>query len=160
VSPQQWHALFAQGIVIKDVSHKFFTTSSQPPPAGGQATHSFNSVLDMSISLDGGNTYQFARASAPVQVSVGSPGSDNSRFYDTEMTSLSVSGLPGGVMIRESPTLPSRGGTLAFSESDGSYRIHSFFDIFTELSTDGGATWSPATNGPVRMQLQEVVPEV
>src|SRR5207244_12557307 len=48
VSPDQWHALFAQGIVISNVSHKFFT-DSQPPPTGTNI-HSFNSVVDMSIS--------------------------------------------------------------------------------------------------------------
>src|SRR5262249_15025564 len=60
---------------------------------------------------------------------------------------------PGGLMIRESPTLPSRGQTEITPQADGTYRIGSFFDIFVELSTDGGATWSGATNGPVRMQL-------
>src|SRR5262249_26234691 len=32
--------------------------------------------------------------------------------------------------------------------------------IFTEISTDGGASWSGATNGPVRMELTDLAPEV
>ena len=63
-------------------------------------------------------------------------------------------------MIRESPTEPSRGGTEIDAQSGGTYKINSFFDVFTELSLDGGATWSPATNGPVRMQLTTQAPEV
>src|SRR5262249_40115187 len=43
VSPQLWHALFAQGIVIRDVRHKLFTGSLVPPPAGGTNVHNFNS---------------------------------------------------------------------------------------------------------------------
>ena len=56
-------------------------------------------------------------------------------------------------MIRNSPTEPSRGQAEMDAQPDGTYQISSFFDIFTELSLDGGASWSPATNGPVRVQL-------
>ena len=31
--------------------------------------------------------------------------------------------------------------------------VSSFFDIFTEISVDGGATWSPATTGPAEVSL-------
>ena len=159
VSPAQWHALFAQGIVIKDVSHKFFTGSLQPPAAGGTNTHSINSTLDMQVSTDGGNTFQSVRATAPVQISVVNPGPGNSGHYDTEMTGLSFT-LPSGVMIRESPTEPSRGATEITGDPDFDLSISSFFDIFTELSLDGGATWSAATNGPVRMELKQPAIEV
>src|SRR5690349_18710181 len=82
-------------------------------------------------------------------------------LYDTEMTSLDVSsGLPGGVMIRESPSLPSRGGVAVLPQADGTYRIHSFFDIFPEISTDGGATWNGSTSGPVHLRLVDRAPEV
>src|SRR6185369_6360743 len=84
ISPQLWHALFAQGIVIKDVSHKFFTGSFPPPSTGTTDTHSFNSVIDMSISTDGGNSFQFVRVQAPVTVGVSGVGSGNSGFFDTE----------------------------------------------------------------------------
>jgi hypothetical protein len=159
VSPQQWHALYAQGIVIRDVRHKFFTDSHPPPPTGGTTTHLFNSQLDIQVSTDGGNTFQTVRvSSAPVQVQVSSASAGSDAMYDTEMLSLNLT-LPSGAMVRESPTEPSRGGTRIVAEADGSYRISSFFDIFTELSTDGGASWSPASNGPVRVELQSLTPE-
>jgi hypothetical protein len=159
VSPATYHALFAQGIVLKDVRHKFFTLSSPLPPPGGTETETFGSQLDMQLSTDGGNTYRYVRAPATVQVQVTSLGSSSNTLYDTEMLGLSFS-VPGtAVMVRESPTLPSRGQTQVMPQSDGTYRISSFFDIFTELSLDGGATWSSASNGPVRVQLQQSAPE-
>src|SRR5437763_899645 len=57
VSPQQWHALYAQCIVISNVTHKFFTDSHQPPTPGNTDTHSFGSVLNLDVSLDGGATF-------------------------------------------------------------------------------------------------------
>src|ERR1043166_4900551 len=68
------------------------------------------------------------------------------------MLSLSLSGgtLPGGVMVRESPTRASLGRTSVRSDASG-YQIGSFFDIFTELSHDGGAPWPPSAAGPGRM---------
>ena len=93
-----------------------------------------------------------------VTVANASSSSDNT-IYDTEMTSLNAA-LPNGMMIRDSQTEPSRGETEIDAQPDGTYQITSFFDIFTELSLDGGNTWSPATNGPVRVQLTPQAPEV
>src|SRR6185295_11782231 len=53
ISPAKWHALYAQGIVITNVRHKLFTQSLPPPPAGGSNVHTFDSTLDLQISLDG-----------------------------------------------------------------------------------------------------------
>ena len=158
VSPAQWHALFAQGVVIKDVSHRLFTGALLPPAPGVTNTENFNSQIDLQVSTDGGNTYQYVRVAAPVQVTVANHGSSANALYDTEMTMLSLN-LPNGVMIRESPTEPSRGQTEIEAQSDGTFRVSSFFDVFTELSLDGGASWAPATNGPVRVQLQAQAPE-
>ena len=162
VSPAQWHALYAQGIVIKDVRHKLFTQGLQPPPAGGTNLESFGSILDLQVSTDGGNTFQAVRVQAPVQVAVSSIGSGNSGMFDAQMSSLSAT-VPAGsmnLMLRASQTEPSRGGTQMDAQPDGTFRISSFFDIFTEVSLDGGKTWSPPTNGPVRMQLTSEAPEV
>jgi hypothetical protein len=79
---------------------------------------------------------------------------------DTETLQLNISGgnIPQGVMIRESPTLPSPGGTSVARLSDGEFRISSFFDIFTEITVNGGQTWVPAT-GPARVTLICLAPE-
>jgi hypothetical protein len=56
------------------------------------------------------------------------------------------SGAGGMFMIRESPTRQSQGMT-GIRESPSlsrPYAIDSFFDVFTELSLDGGQTWFPS----------------
>src|SRR5262249_59807670 len=42
------------------------------------------------------------------------------------------------------PTLQSLGQTRIDTLGSG-FRVTSFFDVFTELSTDGGANWTPST---------------
>ena len=61
--------------------------------------------------------------------------------FNTEMLKLDLSGP--GFMIRESPTLASTGKTTVTDIGGGLYKIDSFFDVFTELSIDGGRTWMP-----------------
>jgi hypothetical protein len=80
----------------------------------------------------------------------------------TEMVMLDLQGVvnvPGvgtvPFMIRESPSLPSTGQTTITNLGGGMYHIDSFFDVFTELSIDGGNSWIPSV-GPNRMEL---VPE-
>jgi hypothetical protein len=59
--------------------------------------------------------------------------------FNTEMTQLDLSGP--GVLLQESPTKASTGQTKIENMGGGLYQITSFFDVFTELSLDGGATW-------------------
>ena len=56
------------------------------------------------------------------------------------LASLFLSGDVGGhdIQIRESPTLASLGETYIMDIGGGLYDIDSFFDVFTELSVDGG----------------------
>jgi hypothetical protein len=68
-------------------------------------------------------------------------------YFDTEMLQLDIQGgaLPPGARLRESPTLPSLGKTTIQPLSPtGPFQIGSFFDVFTELSFDDGAIWTPA----------------
>jgi hypothetical protein len=46
-------------------------------------------------------------------------------------------------MVRESPTKQSLGRQTIAPDPRG-YRVSSFFDVFLELSTDGGGSWNPA----------------
>src|SRR6185503_9569944 len=96
VSPQQWHAYFAQGIVIRNVSHrKFFQQNPPPlPPPGGSQTHSFSSEVAFELSQDGGNTFQPMTAPASVQARVTGTSDDygDTRFFDTEMLALNAQG--------------------------------------------------------------------
>ncbi|MCE9620031.1 MAG: hypothetical protein K8R92_08975 [Planctomycetes bacterium] len=88
----------------------------------------------------------------------------STRLYDTEMLALNieVNTPTGPLMIRESPTLQST-GKYAIRESpifptfDSEFRITSFFDVFTELSLDGGQTWIPA-DGAGHFDIGPTVP--
>ncbi len=76
-------------------------------------------------------------------------------FFDTEMLQLDISGdnLPSGMRLRESPTLASTGKTAISPAPGGGFIIDSFFDVFTELSMNGGLTWQASTGAPPRMRF-------
>jgi hypothetical protein len=132
---------------------------AQAPPTTGPDTVSCDAQLDLELSTDDGASFQAVRCPAPLAMQVAPASAGADQLFDTEMLSLSCS-VPGTiVMIRESPTEPSRGQTEMRAQADGTYRISSFFDIFLELSLDGGLTWTPATCGPIRLALQDQAPE-
>lgn len=154
VSPADWHANFAAGIVIKNVIHSGFTDSFPPPPPSQYDTHSFGSRIDGMVSMDNGQNYQpfWATGNVTVRIASGTD-SGNTRNFDTEMLQLDISGgsLPPGVMIRESPTQTTPGQTSI--TSGDYYAIDSFFDVYIELSLDGGANWYPSQSPPAHMEL-------
>lgn len=81
-------------------------------------------------------------------------------FYDTELLQLDISGgnLPPSMRLRESPTLASTGRTAISSAPGGGFMVDSFFDVFTELSLDGGQSWMNSTGAPPRMRFTGAVP--
>src|SRR5262249_32163206 len=90
--------------------------------------------------------------SANVTVQIGNAGTQGAdQVFSTEMLSLDLIG-PGGIRLRESPTRPSL-GQVRMQQTASGYSIGSFFDIFTELSTDGGQTWMQ-TDTPAHVELQ------
>src|SRR6185436_1718576 len=134
ISPALWHVLYAQGIVIRDVRHRFFTDSFPPPPLDTTETHSFGSQVDFEVSFDNGATFQPGSGNAQVTVRIThTQDVGGVSVYDTEMLQLDLTGT--GFMLRESPTLQSTGQTTVRPVAGG-YLIGSFFDIFTEVSTD------------------------
>src|ERR1051325_10344445 len=96
ISPTLFHLLLQNGIVIRDIKHLFFTQSSPPPlPGSGPQSHHFDSQVDM-------------------------------QMYTTEMTALNLQFAANGqtIMLRESPTRRSEGGTaIEPAASDGTRRI-------------------------------------
>jgi hypothetical protein len=122
-----------------------------------------NEIEDLTVSVPGkvsvnGSPAQPANGSGPsTWVAFGKAGNTTGTF-NTEMLSMNLSGTSpfGPFMIRESPTLASLGQTSITDIGGGLYRIDSFFDVFTELSIDGGQTWMPDTSGPARVDLMPV----
>ena len=161
-----YHARFTDGTNVFDLTnpiHGGFTACVAPPVSGSQV-HSFGSTVFFDLSINNGPSSQF---SAPAAVSVMVTFNNllgPTRFFDTEMIQLDISGgtLPPGVLVRESPTLQSTGKTSIEDLGGGLFKIDSFFDIFTELSLDNGASWLPSTdnqNQPASGRVTLIVPE-
>jgi hypothetical protein len=125
-------------------------------PVGADEIETFFSQLDAQGDISPGGPLAFTANGLVTTIVLGKVGNVTGTF-NTEMLAMNISGgtLPPGVMIRESPTLPSLGQTTIAPIGGGLFHIDSFFDVFTELSIDGGQTWIPA-NGSERMTL---VPE-
>jgi hypothetical protein len=141
------------GLYQIDSFFDVFTELQQVPPPGPGAT-SIDSFVDVftEIGLSSPPGGPFLIRESPTRQStirmtfIGPTPTGDGTVFDTEMLSLDLSGGNlGGVMIRESPTLPSLGKTsIRESPTLGLYHIDSFFDVFTELSIDGGQNWWPA----------------
>jgi hypothetical protein len=79
----------------------------------------------------------------------------DTRFFDAEILAIQMQpSTVGGVMIRESPTRQSLGKTFVRNGPSLSrpFLVSSFFDVFIEVSLDGGKTWSGVQDG-VHVQL-------
>src|ERR1051325_6732364 len=166
ISPTLFHLLLQNGIVIRDIKHLFFTQSSPPPlPGSGPQSHHFDSQVDMQVSTDSGNTFTSVSVPAGVDVVVAHQanlGGTDIEMYTTEMTALNLQFAANGqqIMARESPPRRSEGGTaIEPAASDGTRRIHSFFDVFPEVSLDGGQTWTPSDSA-AHVALDCKAPEI
>jgi hypothetical protein len=158
VNPFRRHQDYPGGFSVRNARHRLFLNSLPPPPLGTSATHSFGSTVDLEISTDGGRT--FSAVSAPADVVVQDTHTQDvgpNQYFATEIQRLDIAGgsLPPTVRMRESPTRASVGQTIICPNRGGAggYQISSHFDVWTELSTDGGQTWVAASS-PVRVELE------
>jgi hypothetical protein len=182
LSPNDVHATYggaALGIVLQAVQHQPFANLDPvdyPPQCGGSTPgtpsgpcehHHFNSGLDAMVDPDGSlgpMGFMPIHLEGPVRTNAyfRDPGETGS--FQTEMVMMHLTGTVGPmtVEIRESPTLPSLGQTSILPSSGGGYRIDSFFDVFTELSINGGP-WIPndalSAYGPPGSTHVDLVPE-
>jgi hypothetical protein len=178
LSPQDVHAMYAGPsltIVLQAIQHQPFKDldPAHLPNADGTGTnehHDFDSDLrGQGSCIDAPNAFGACAAanippSFPVMmegrvqtVALNKGPTDTTGLFATEMVGMSLSGTgptPPFVMVREGAP-PSLGQTRIMDNGDGTYHIDSFFDVFTELSFDGGANWFPSI-GPTRVNL---VPE-
>ena len=160
LSPDQVHAMYTGGaltIVLTAVQHQPFANETQRQAVGPNEIETFPSSMAGLVSVNNSPAVP-ASGMGPVQTMVLGKVGNVTGTFDTEMLSMSIAGTSpfGPFMIRESPTLPSLGETTITDLGGGFYNIDSFFDVFTELSLDGGANWIPDSVGPTRVVL---VPE-
>jgi len=132
----------------------FGMTNCTAPPGSGTTTINFTGTLtgDLTIPPSGPTHFQ-APVTGQMKVTFNNL-TGSTRTFDTEMLQLEISGgnLPAGVQLRESPTLMSIGQTKITTVTGG-FRIDSFFDLFVELSTNSGGSWTP---DPTARHIAEV----
>jgi len=120
------------------------------PPLGGTVDVSFSGQAFLDLSLDGGQTFQ--PHGAPFGILARFHhflDSAGKAYVETEILQMDLSGgsLPPLLHLRSipSPTMPST-GLMTLEPIPGGFHIDSFFDVFTEISLDGGTTWHPDMN--------------
>jgi hypothetical protein len=172
LSPFDVHATYGDAalmIVLSAVQHQpfagqdptYFQCDSTGVPGGTCEHHEFESGLEADFEvLMNGNPVQSGQIhmSGPVKTNaLGKGPGDVTGSWPTEMVSMQLTGLGGAsnIMVRAGSELglpPTLGLTTITDVGGGMYHIDSFFDVFTELSMDGGQTWIPS-NGPTHVIL-------
>ena len=136
-------ALYARNWTLSGLSN-----SITPPPFFGTNYYNpSNTMIFCQLSVDQFN-WSSAQATGAVSMIISntSPNGSVPDILTTEILQMNLKGTSsqfGNIMLRESPTKQSLGRHTFRSDPRG-YRVSSFFDVFTELSTDGGASWIPA----------------
>lgn len=157
VSPEEYHNYSVLGVVIDNPIHSGFS-SPILTPVGNNELEQFDSQFQ-GMLLQAGTLAPIGpvQGSGPTRILTLDRLTSLTGTFQTEMLSMDLVGTTplGPAMIRESPTLQSLGQTTITDIGGGLYRIDSFFDVFTEVSIDGGNTWLPSS-GSTRMTL---VPE-
>ena len=134
---------------IRDLSLGNLGDSIAPPTPGSSAPYNeANAVVTFELSEDGVTWLVEGTDGALLSVNINNTtGAGSTSTFDTEMVDLDNITIfdPsfGPIMLRESQTLQSLGKHTIAPDPRG-YRVSSFFDVFLELSTDGGGTWIPA----------------
>jgi len=151
LTPDDVHAQYSGpglAIVLTAIQHQPFANQATKHPGPGPAdeTEDFPSSMNGQISVNG-SPPQPTSSSGPCTIETFGKNSSSTGTFNTEMVALSLNGTSpfGPFMIRESPTLQSLGQVKITDIGGGQFHIDSFFDVFTELSLDGGASWIPST---------------
>lgn len=131
-------------IALRGQQRAFFDAFTDLPPAGETRRVESGVIVEAYLSMDGGASSQCVdfRGRVLYQITGGAVQGDT-RFFDIETLSmnLAVPRTPYG--IRESPTLRSTGRLSVRQLPTGGFMMDSFFDVFTEISLDGGTSWVP-----------------
>ncbi len=159
MSPQQVHADYSGAglaIVMSEVSHQPFANSAkyQDDTTTGTETETFDSQATGLVSINSSPNVPFT-LSGPVSVDCFGKVGNVTGTFNTQMLSMDLTGtvLGNSVEIMLDPANPTVGQTSIVADGPGMYTITSFFDVFTELSLNGGP-FIPQNNGPTLVQLQ------
>jgi hypothetical protein len=145
------HALYPGPIEMSDPRYKCFENVFRQA-IGNDEREDFDCIWECEMDFGSG----------PVSVTLTGSGThmvygrllSTAGMFDCEIVDLFLTGTGGGydIQLRESPTLASLGVTNISDVGGGMYEIDSFFDVYTELSLDGGE-WMPQTAQAARITL-------
>jgi hypothetical protein len=158
LTPADVHAMYSGAgllAVLSKVQHGGFT-DIHVMTQGPNELENFQSQVTGLASVNGSPNTPFT-LNGPVSVEAFGKAGMVSGTFDTQMLSLALTGTIMGipVEIRVDPTNASTGSTTITDIGGGLFHITSFFDVFTDLSIDGGVTFIPST-GPAPVFLQTV----
>ena len=136
---------FANGAVLRNLTMTPVSPPAQNWGAGGFSTSSFFDVF-FDIAPSGGS-FGTDHLQGPVQVDVGPATPDlslpDTQDYSTQVTGLNLTGTSSQVELRLSlPEPPIITFSTVTHVGPSGYSFGSFFDVWAELSMDGGNTWS------------------
>jgi hypothetical protein len=138
------HQMFGHDHLVKSPHHHLFADCYNPDDP---TPHTIDSTVDAEVSLNGGITFTHITVSAPVTVQVTNLRQvGNVGTYRGEITGFDIR-LGDNVAIRQSPTRHTMGGTHITTMAGGRFGVQSYFDVFLELSADGGQNWMPSLIG-------------
>ncbi len=141
-----------QTITVGDAARSMVVFAAPNYPPGG--IDEFPSGAHLSLEIPGAGAMPVT-LNGPSTVWRSDPhdsDGDGRLEIETEMLTMNLTGMgpAGPLMIRESPTLPSL-GRIVQRTPGVDFPADSFFDVFFEISLDGGQTWLPVEQ-PVRME--------
>jgi len=129
-----------------------------PAPGTAAQVDSFFDVFT-ELRVGGGDFSVDSFFDITYRITNGGGSAGNTGTWDTEIVSMDLTAASpvGTIAMRLDPTRSSGGQHSITELADGTFMVDSFFDVFTELSIDGGPFVRAA--GPVRFDLTAVVPE-
>ncbi len=138
-------------LILRDVQHPF-----DPLVPGVTQTQRCQAMASFAFSTNGPAGFQKVDLPVCLRIKTETLHADPTQsVVSVELLELDAtcrSNLaPYGVILRESPSVPSIGTSTVTRLPGGDFYVDSFFDIFTEVSLDGGSNWEPGS-GAFRME--------
>jgi hypothetical protein len=123
-----------------------FTAFGPPPGPGGMLHYGGPARGGAHITPAGGGGFD-SFFDVFIDISLTHTGqSGPNRFFNTEMLSLQLVSQSDPIRIRMMNSPQPSGSTIITDVGGGNFRIDSFFDVFVELSIDGGQSWVPSVD--------------
>ncbi len=144
-------AVFSGSVAATDIFFSQFVNIDRFPDGPDEIQNYF---ATFTLTMDAGTGPIPVTLTGPVTTRAFNKVGNTTGMFDTEIIEMNLTGDIAGipVIMREDPSLGSMGQTVIDDIGGGLYFIDSFFDVFTEVSIDGGGSFM-AADGPFHMEL-------